>query len=348
MARTRAGGSGIPWLAGGALALLGWRMLREMREEDIAGEVALVTGGSRGLGLLLARELAAAGCPVAICARDERELDAARADLEGRGAQVLAFRCDVSVREEVEAFVRAATERFGRVDLLVNNASILQAGPLEAMTLGDFERAMAVNFWGSVYAAFAVLPQMRARRRGRIANVTSIGGKVAIPHLLPYDCAKFAAVAFSEGLRAELAKDGIRVTTVVPGLMRTGSPMNAEMHGDPAAEFGWFSAAGGTPLTAMSAERAARRIVEAVRRGEAEVTLTWQAKLLRLTHDLFPGATADLLGVANRLLPDAPEDGARVAAGREVADRVRSPAVPLVERQARATHQYAGEGGAAR
>ncbi|HEV2735590.1 MAG TPA: SDR family NAD(P)-dependent oxidoreductase [Longimicrobiaceae bacterium] len=346
MARKPARSPGFPWLATGALALLGWRTLRHMREEDIAGEVALVTGGSRGLGLLLARELAREGCPVAICARDERELEAARRDLEARGAQVLAFRCDVAVREEVEAFVRAATERFGRVDLLVNNASILQAGPLEAMTLGDFERAMAVNFWGTVHAALAVLPQMRARRRGRIVNVTSIGGKVAIPHLLPYDCAKFAAVAFSEGLRAELARDGIRVTTIVPGLMRTGSPMNAEFHGDPAAEFGWFSAADATPLTAMSAERAARRIVEAVRRGEAEVTLTWQAKLLRLTHDLFPGATADLMGVANRLLPDAPDGGGRVAAGREAAGEARSPLAPLVDAQARATHQYAADAGA--
>ena len=168
---------------------------------------------------------------------------------------------------------------------------------------------MDVMFWGAVYPTLAVLPQMKQRRSGHIANVTSIGGKVAIPHLLPYDCAKFAAVGFSEGLRAEVLKDGVKVTTVCPGLMRTGSHLNAEFKGDHRSEFTWFSLGATSPLVTMNAHRAARQIVNAIRRGRAEIILTPQAKLLAAVHGLFPGLTADILGLSNRLMPTAEMGG---------------------------------------
>jgi short-subunit dehydrogenase len=173
------------------------------------------------------------------------------------------------------------------------------------MTRADFEQVMAVNFWGTVNATMAVLPGMRLRGGGRIVNITSIGGEIAIPHLLAYDCAKFATVGFSEGLRAELLREGVLVTTIVPGLMRTGSPVRATFKGDAPKEAAWFGAGDATPLTAISARRAARRIVRALERGEAFVTLSWQAKLARVVHALFPGATANLLGLVNRALPES-------------------------------------------
>jgi NAD(P)-dependent dehydrogenase (short-subunit alcohol dehydrogenase family) len=330
-------------LAAGALGYLGWQLLQQMREESLAGQAVLITGGSRGLGLLMAREFAGEGCRLAICARDTQELDAAVADLTERGAEVLALQCDVADREQVARMVAQATDHFGRIDVVVNNASIIQSAPVGAMTVEDFENAMAVNYWGTVYTTLEVLPQMRQRGSGRIVNITSIGGKVAVPHLLPYDCAKFATVGFSEGLRAELAKDGITVTTIVPGLMRTGSPVNAFFKGDPEKEFAWFSLGSATPVSAMSAERAARRIVQATKRGEAEVTLSWQAKLLRLTHDLFPGATADLLGVVNRLLPDSEEVKENVRGMKMNTPISPSPLTTLMNRAAHETHQYAGQ-----
>jgi len=330
------------WALAGAAAFAALRALRR-RPADIAGEVALVTGGSRGLGLLIARELARQGCRVALCARDVRELDAARADLEGRGAAVLAVPCDLADPTAIEAMVAGVTDHFGRIDVVVNNAGIIQVGPLETMTVEDFERIMAVNFWGALRTTLAVLPQMRARRSGRIVNITSIGGRIAIPHLLPYDCSKFALRGFSEGLRAELADEGITVTTIVPGLMRTGSPVNAFFKGRQTAEFTWFSLGDALPLTSMGAARAARRIVEAMRRGEAEVTLTWQARLAGLLHDLFPGATADLLGVVDRLLPRGDGAGTSTRRGMELASPLSpSPLTTLMNRAAREYHQFAG------
>lgn len=328
----------------GAVGALAWRTASRMREVDLRGKVILITGGSRGLGFLMAREFVDAGSRVAICARDEQELETARHELEDRGADVLALRCNIADRTQVEALVHQVVTRFGEIDVLVNNAGIIQVGPLATMHLEDFEQAMDTNFWGAVYATLAVLPAMRARRSGRIVNITSIGSKVAVPHLIPYDCAKFALRGFSEGLRAELKKDGITVVTIVPGLMRTGSPVNALFKGQHAKEYTWFSLGDALPITAMSAQRAARRIVTATRRGEAEVTLSWQARLLGLVHDLFPGATADFLGVVDRFLPRADGDtGAPVRGMRLSSALSPSPLTMLMNRAARSFNQFGGE-----
>ncbi|MBC8132390.1 MAG: SDR family NAD(P)-dependent oxidoreductase, partial [Deltaproteobacteria bacterium] len=294
----------LPWVALGLTASLVVRRLMRARERSLRGQVALITGASRGLGLCLARKFTAAGCRLVICARDEQELEIARLDLESRGADVSAVRCDVADRDQVDQLVAQALRRFGGIDIVVNNAGIIQVGPLEAMALEDFGRAMAVNYWGPLYLIWAVLPHMRLRRHGQIVNITSIGGKVAVPHLLPYDAAKAALINLSEGLTAELAKHGIQVTTIIPGLMRTGSPMNAFFKGDVEREFGWFSVGDSLKLTSMSAERAAERIVLATRRREREIVLSWQAKTLRLLHDLFPNLVLRANTFVNGLLPD--------------------------------------------
>ena len=203
-------------MAGAALAYAATRAARLRRRGDLRGQVALIVGGSRGLGLALARELAAAGCRLVIAARDEHELAEARRVLEGQGAEVVACCCDVGNRTDIDLVVAAARERFGAIDLLVNVAGLIQVGPAESMTLDDFRNAFTVNFWAPLHAMDAVIAEMRVRRRGRIVNITSIGGLIPVPHLLPYVCSKAAALALSEGLGAELSKDGINVTTVIP------------------------------------------------------------------------------------------------------------------------------------
>jgi short-subunit dehydrogenase len=292
--------------AGVGVGLMGISLWRRMtRGEDVAGKVVLITGGSRGLGLAMARELAQQRAILVICARDGDELDWAREELARTGADVLAIQCDVGNHDDVHRTVREALDRLGRIDILINNAGVITVGPLNVQSPADYQEAMNTMFWGVVYPTLAVLPHMMERRSGRIANITSIGGKIAVPHLLPYTCAKFAAVGFSEGLHAEVAKYGIKVTTVVPGLMRTGSFVNAWFKGQNRAEYGWFSVSSAMPVLAMNGRRAARRIVNAIRRGEAEIVLTPQARLLAMMNGLFPGTTSELMALANRLLPEA-------------------------------------------
>ncbi|HLG76419.1 MAG TPA: SDR family NAD(P)-dependent oxidoreductase, partial [Ktedonobacteraceae bacterium] len=130
---------------------------------------------------------------------------------------------------------------------------------------------------------------------------------VSIPHLIPYSCAKFALTAFSEGLHTELAREGIYVGTIAPGLMRTGSQVNALIKGKHHAEYTWFSTADSLPLLSMSAKRAAQLIVRATRKQRVEIVLTFPAKLLALLHGLFPQLTIRVLTIVNRLLPSAGE-----------------------------------------
>ena len=304
--------------AAGAGAYLAARAVyRRLHDYDLAGKTVLITGGSRGLGLVLARGFAAEGANVAICARDPRELESARRDLAARGARVLAFPCDVTERAQVRELVEVVTHHFGGVDVLVNNAGVIQVGPLEVMTLEDFEQAMAVHFWGPLYATLAVLPQMRARRDGRVVNISSIGGKISVPHLVPYSASKFALAGLSDGLRAELAKDGVVVTSVFPGLMRTGSPRNATFKGQHRAEYAWFAISDSLPVSSINAERAASQIISACRRGDAELVITTQALAAVKFRALFPEATAEILSVVNRLLPGPGGIGRARAKGKE-------------------------------
>src|SRR5947209_17123150 len=292
------------------LGVAGNRFLQRLRAIDLTGKVVLITGSSRGLGLALAEEFTHQGARLVLCARSESELERARQKIVAMGAEVLTIPCDITDREQVQRMVDQAATRFGQIDVLVNNAGIITVGPLQAQTLKDFEESMAVMFWGSVYPTLAVLPAMLERQSGHIVNITSIGGKVSVPHLLPYASAKFAQVGFSEGLHAELAKEGIHVLTVVPGLMRTGSPTNAFFKGQHRIEYTLFNLLDTFPFTSISARKAARQIVHATKRGEEEIILIVQAQLAARFHGLFPGVTVNMLGLVNRLLPGPGDDAA--------------------------------------
>lgn len=277
--------------------------------------VALVTGASRGLGFLLARELADRGHDLLLCARDG--LEPARADLAARGARVVIHEADVGRPESAAELVALAEREFGRLDVLVANAGVIQVGPQPDLQDDDYVHAMDVMFWGLARPALAALPLL-ARTRGRILAVTSIGGKLPAPHLLPYGAAKHAAVGFAEGLRLEAGRRGVSVTVGVPGLMRTGSTRNALVTGDAVAERAWFTVGASVPLLSIDAERAARRLVRATLRGTPEIILTPLAHLGSRVHALAPSTTLRLLTAVERLLPaptgtDAPARPAHTA-----------------------------------
>ncbi|MCU0495243.1 MAG: SDR family NAD(P)-dependent oxidoreductase, partial [Chloroflexaceae bacterium] len=309
MANTYKGAALIAGAAG--LALAGRALLRAKRLRELEGKVVLITGGSRGLGLAMAREFAAQGCRIAICGRDEETLARARSSLAASGAEVLTLACDVTDQEDVQRLIVAVTARFGQIDVLVNNAVSITVGAVQALSVDDFHQAHDVLFWGVVYPTLAVLPQMRSRRSGHIVTITSIGGKVAVPHMVNYSSAKFAATGFTLGLRAELSGTGIKVTNIAPGTLQTGAHLHAEYVGDPQAEFTWFSRGELLPLFSMSAARTARQIVRAVADGTAERLITAPAVVMAKFAGLFPGLTADLMGLVNRGLPAVPSQPRR-------------------------------------
>jgi NAD(P)-dependent dehydrogenase (short-subunit alcohol dehydrogenase family) len=291
------------WAAGACAAGLGLWLLRRKQQPRFDGASVLITGGSRGLGLALARRFAREGARLTLLARDGDELERARKELARTGADVIVYECDVGDPDQVDSAVRFVCEKRGRIDVLVNNAGIIQVGPVENMTLADFQEALDVHTWGPLRLMRAVIPQMKAQGEGRIVNISSIGGLVAVPHLLPYVVSKFALTGLSDGMRSELSKDNIQVTTVCPGLMRTGSHVNALFKGKHRQEFTWFALSSGTPLSSTSARRAARQIVEACRRGTARLIITPQARLLHGLNALAPDLTATVFNAIARLLP---------------------------------------------
>ncbi|MGI8470061.1 MAG: SDR family NAD(P)-dependent oxidoreductase [Pyrinomonadaceae bacterium] len=288
----------------GALATLAM-MGKSRRQTDFKNKVVLITGGSRGLGLVLARSFARERAKVAICARNAEELERAKQDLQSNDAEVFSGACDVRDQNQVNNFVEDVINHFGQIDVLVNNAGVIQVGPLEDQTQKDFEDAMAVHFWGAFYMMRAAIPQMKKQGAGRIVNISSIGGKVAVPHLAPYCASKFALVGLSGAMRVELAKENIFVTTVCPGLMRTGSHVNAIFKGKNQLEFALFSTMNALPFTSVSAEKAAKKIVEATRRGDAEAIISVQAQAAAKANTLLPELVAEVSALVSQILPGA-------------------------------------------
>jgi NAD(P)-dependent dehydrogenase (short-subunit alcohol dehydrogenase family) len=302
---------------GAFLAAQAWR---RRSDYDFAGKSVVITGGSRGLGLVMARELAHEGAQLTIVARSDGELDRAVDDIRARQpfAEVLPVTGDVRKRHDAERAIAQAHERFGRIDVLINNAGIIQVGPVSHMTLADYQDAMDTHFWGPLYGILAVLPHMRSQGEGRIVNISSIGGRISVPHLVPYSASKFALAGLSDGLSYELARQNIHVTTVCPGLMRTGSPLNATFKGRHPKEFAWFAISDSLPLATIDATRAARQILEACRRGDAELVITVQAKLAIIARTVAPELFAKAMTMINSLLPQSTgADGDTTRLGRE-------------------------------
>lgn len=297
----------------GGLAIRG--LVRQSRHMDLRGRTVLITGGSRGLGLILAREAIDRGARVAICSRDADELESARRELESRGGQVLAVQCDVTVNAQVEGMVQGVLRHFGSIDLLINNAGAITVGPFENLALQDFEHAMKIHFAAPLYTIIATLPSMRRRGQGRIVNIASIGGKVPVPHLVSYCTSKFALVGLSASLRGELAREGIYVTTVSPGLMRTGSPRNVDVVGQQEKEYALFVTSDVTPMLSMNPVRTARRILDAACHGQAELIMPMNAKIAAKFYGLFPGLHSELSQLINQLLPKPSYHGPRVLKG---------------------------------
>ena len=183
---------------------------------EAMNKVVLVTGASSGIGEAIARELARAGARVVIGARRLDRLEALKADIEAAGGEALARAVDVTSREDVKAFVDAARERFGRIDVIVNNAGVMPLSPLAALKVDEWDRMIDVNIRGVLHGIAAALPIMEEQGEGQIINIASTAGHQVLPTGSVYCATKFAVRVISESLRQET--DKVRVSVVSPGV----------------------------------------------------------------------------------------------------------------------------------
>ncbi len=279
-------------------------------------QVVVITGGSRGLGLALAHRFGRAGDQLVLNARNQAELEKARQMLLDQGSvqsadDIFLVAADLTDSNQAASLIDQAFQHFGRIDVLINNAGIIEVGPIENQPLAAFERAMSTNFYAALHTIQAALPRLltqekRNGRRASIVNISSIGGKIPVPHLLPYVASKFALTGFSEGLHAELRFKGVRVTTVCPGLMRTGSHIQAEFTGQAEKEYKWFAMGATTPGLTASTSHAANRIYNATRSSRAEITITPQAWLAARIVGAAPAASQFIAALANEYILPSP------------------------------------------
>lgn len=302
-------------LAAGTAALA---LVTRRRARSLAGKVVVITGGSRGLGLELARQLGRRGCKLILVARQEQELKQVAAELTGAGMLVHTISADVSDPESILRLHTGALQAFGSIDILINNAGIISVGPVDSLEISDFERAMNVMYWGTVRTTLAFLPDLLQSGDSDIVNITSIGGKIAVPHLLPYSAAKFAATGFSEGLNAELRGRGVHVLTVTPGLMRTGSFLQAEFTGAADAEYRWFALSAALPGISISVRRAAAQIIRSLERRDRELAITKIAKIGTRVAGACPAITQAALQTATSLVLPGPNAAKRHQTGKEL------------------------------
>lgn len=289
-------------LAATSLGLLAssWKKKFELRDQCV-----YITGGSRGLGLSLAWNLLKQGAQVTLVARDQEELEKGQGILlrDFPGGRVFLSRCDVTKKEELRDSLSVSLRHMGNIDLVINNAGAILVGPFTSMEREDFEAQLKLHLFAVLESTQIILPYFKSRGGGRIVNICSLGGKVAVPHMLPYDVSKFALAGLSQGLAAELKADNIHLTTVYPTVMRTGSPVQAVFKGDHEKEFAWFGTLDNLPLFSMSADVAAKKILSAVEEGQTEVVLSVPGKARVLAGALFPETMNALMALAARLLP---------------------------------------------
>src|SRR3954451_689740 len=191
---------------------------------NINDKVTIITGASSGLGAATARYLAARGATVVLGARRNARIEALADELKRAGTQALAMTTDVTDREQVKALVDAAVQNFGRVDVMLNNAGLMQQSPLERLKVEEWDNMIDINIKGVLYGIAAVLPHMQRQKAGHVINVASVAGHKVTPAGMVYSATKHAVRAITEGLRQEVKAYNIRTTIISPGAVATELP----------------------------------------------------------------------------------------------------------------------------
>lgn len=274
-------------------------------KESLFDKNIVITGGSRGLGFALAQEVVRQGANVILLARTKEELEKAQKILRQSNpySRVEVFSCDVTDKNQLHATVDAIIIKFKSIDIVINNAGEIIVGPFESMSEHDFRKQMDLHMFAVLNMTQMFYPHFKENKKGHVVNICSIGGRVAVPHMLPYDASKFALSGLSQGLAAELHKDNITVTTVYPTLMKTGSPIQAKFKGDSQQEFTWFATSDYMPGLSIPANKAAKKIVEGIKEKRTEIIFSTIGKARLYGSLFFPELMSWSMSFLNALMP---------------------------------------------
>jgi short-subunit dehydrogenase len=249
------------------------------QRRSITGSRILITGASQGIGKALAELAAARGAKVLVCARKLELLEELATQIRAKGGIIEITQADITVPEDRRKLVETAEKVFGGIDILVNNAGIGATGHFADCGPERLRQIMEVNFFGMTETTRAFLPMLKKGNKAAIVNISSIAGKRGIPARSEYSASKFAVQGFSEAIRAELAKDGVDVIVVCPGLTQTNFSQNMiEQKAMVQLDH----------MRGMTAEDVAAHTIKAIEKGYNESVLTLNGKLMALVNRFFP------------------------------------------------------------
>ena len=263
--------------------------------KELASRVALVTGASRGIGVHLARALAGERMKLVLVARSSDRLEAVAAELRSQGAEAVALPADLSRRDELEMLVQRAVERFGAIDVLVNNAGVMKTSHYHELLTEEIAAEIEMDLVSPMLLTRLVLPGMLERRQGHVVNLSSLAGKAGPPFHAPYAAAKAGLIAFTESLRQEYRGRGVSASAVCPGYVQEEG-MFQELKDRTGAK---------TPLLIGTTPHAvARAVVRAIRHDRAEILVNRApAAPLMALLELFPGPGERLLRLIGAFTP---------------------------------------------
>ena len=252
--------------------------------KNLNDKIVLITGSASGIGRAAALEFASRGSHIIIADIDEKGLADTAREIAGRGREVLSVRTDVSKKEDVKNLILKSIERFGRVDVLVNNAGVGMNSEIRDMDISDWEWIMGINLWGAIHTIHYLLPHMIKQGAGHIVNVSSAVGLVSfVPIQAAYTTTKFALVGFSEVLRTELERFGIGVTVICPGSIKTPFFQTTKFKGFKRDVMDFVpDSFFGTP------EGVAQEIVKGVIKNRPVIVVTWVAKFMVIMQRISP------------------------------------------------------------
>jgi short-subunit dehydrogenase len=249
------------------------------QRRNLNGTRILITGASQGIGKALAEAAAARGAKVIVCARKIELLEEVAQQIRAKGGTIVVVQADITVPADRQKLVEAAQQAFGGLDILVNNAGIGATGHFADCGPERLRQIMEVNFFGLTETTRAFLPMLKQGNQPAIVNISSIAGKRGIPARSEYSASKFAVQGFSEAIRAELAKDGVDVLVVCPGLTQTNFSANMiEQKALVALDH----------MRGMSAEDVAAHTLKAIEKGRNETCLTFKGKMMVLVSRFLP------------------------------------------------------------
>jgi len=251
----------------------------------------LITGASQGIGKATALLFASQGYDLVLAARQPDRLAAVGQEIQSLGRQALTVPTDVKNPEQVKTLVDKALEHYNAIDVLINNAGIYISGPVEEFSLEDWHQAVDTNLWGYIHTIQALLPHFIERGTGTIVNLSSIGGKVPVPYLVPYNTSKFAVTGLTEAMHSELKPKGIHVCGIYPNLIKSSFMERAIFQGkdkeDAQARVDQLNQVLSTPVVEKP-EDVAQAIWDAVKHQRSEV-LVGSANVSKAAYNFFPG-----------------------------------------------------------